>query len=257
MGHTTPHPPQFEVVLRGVSQPSQGSPSQFPKFWLHTGTQAVPTQSVVPLEFVQVLPQTPQWASLFVKFVSQPLPGVPSQLPKPAVHVPSVHMPLGHVSVAFARLHGVPHALQSVSVSMLVSHPSSGLPLQFRQKPLHTGAQSYVPGIPVQLVVPCPFVHVLPHEAQFAVVPRVVSQPFAAVQSPKPGLQPVEMHVPVAHDAVPFGTEHITPQLPQFASVVTLVSQPLSGLLSQLLQPISQTGEQSNVPGMPVQLFVP
>jgi hypothetical protein len=139
---TTPHPPQFEVVLRGVSQPSQGSLSQFPKFWLHTGTHAVPTQLFALFVSAQALPQTPQWASLFVKFVSQPLPGVPSQLPKPAVHVPSVHTPLGHVSDAFARLQGVPHALQSVRVSMLVSQPSSGLPLQLRQKPLQTGAQS-------------------------------------------------------------------------------------------------------------------
>jgi hypothetical protein len=111
--------------------------------------------------------------------------------------------------------------------------------------------------MPVQLVVPCAFVHALAQEAQFVVVPSAVSQPFAAVQSAKPALQPVGVHVPVAHDAVPFGIEHITPQFPQFVRVVTLVSQPLSGLVSQLRQPVSQTGEQSNVPGMPVQPFVP
>jgi hypothetical protein len=70
------------------------------------------------------------------------LPGVASQLSKPAAQVPRVHTPLGHVSLAFARLHGTPHAPQSVSVSMLFSQPSSGSPLQLRQNPLHVGEQS-------------------------------------------------------------------------------------------------------------------
>jgi hypothetical protein len=94
-----------------------------------------------------------------------------------------VQTPLGHVSAAFAKLHGVPHEPQSVSVSMLVSQPSSGLLLQFRQKPLQVGEQSYVPGMPVQAVVPCAFVQALLQAAQLVVVPSCVSQPAAAVQS--------------------------------------------------------------------------
>lgn len=98
-------------------------------------------QLVVPCEFVQVLPQALQCVTL-PSVVSQPLPACASQSPKPAVQVPSVQTPLGHVSLAFARLHGAPQPPQSVSVSMLVSQPSSGLPLQLRQKPLHVGEQS-------------------------------------------------------------------------------------------------------------------
>jgi hypothetical protein len=39
--------------------------------------------------------------------------------------------------------------------------------------------------------------------------------------------------------------------------VVTLVSQPSSGLPLQLFQPGSHVGEQSNVPGVPAQVFDP
>lgn len=213
-------------------------------------------QLVVPCEFVHVLPQALQCVTL-PSVVSQPLPICESQLPKPALQVPSVQTPLGHVSLALARLHGAPHAPQSVSVSMLVSQPSSGLPLQLRQKPLHVGEQSYVPGIPVHPVVPCRFVQALPHAAQFDVVPSAVSQPAAAVQSAKPALQLVGTHMPFVHAAPEFGNEQTFPHDPQFIVVVTLVSQPSSGFMLQLSQPASQTGEQSNEPGVPVQPFEP
>jgi hypothetical protein len=140
---------------------------------------------------------------------------------------------------------------------MLVSQPSSGFELQLRQKPLHVKEQSYVPGMPVQENVPWAFVHVLPQLAQFDTVPSGVSQPAAMVQSAKPELQPVIWHAPVAHDALAFANEHAWPQFTQLVVVVTLVSQPLSGFESQLFQPMSQVGEQSNVPGMPPHVFEP
>jgi len=85
----------------------------------------------------------------------------------------------------------VPQEPQLVSVSMLVSQPSSGFELQLRQKPLHMGEQSYVPGIPVQVFDPWAFVQALPQAAQLVGVPSSVSQPAAVVQSTKPELQPV------------------------------------------------------------------
>jgi hypothetical protein len=93
--------------------------------------------------------------------------------------------------------------------------------------------------------------------AQLAVVPSSVSQPGAAVQSAKPALQPVMVHVPVAHDALAFGNAHAWPQFTQLAAVVTLVSQPSSGSPLQFLKPASHVGEQSNEPGAPVQAFDP
>ena len=63
--------------------------------------------------------------------------------------------------------------------------------------------------------------------------------------------------MPFVHAAPEFGNEQAFPQDPQFIVVVTLVSQPSSGFMLQLSQPASQTGEQSNDPGMPVQPFEP
>ena len=80
--------------------------------------------------------------------------------------------------------------------------------------------------MPVHAFVPCWFAQALPHDAQFDAVPSAVSQPAAAVQSAKPGLQPVGTHIPFVHAAPPFGNEQTVPQLPQFIVVVTLVSQP-------------------------------
>jgi hypothetical protein len=47
------------------------------------------------------------------------------------------------------------------------------------------------------------------------------------------------------------------PQIPQLVVVIRLVSQPLSGFASQLLQPLSQVGVQSKLPGAPVQAVAP
>jgi hypothetical protein len=216
----------------------------------------VPTQLVVPFELEQELPQALQCVTL-PRVVSQPLLARESQLPKPAVHAPKVQTPLGHDSAAFAKAQGVPHPPQLVSVSMLVSQPSSGFELQLRQKPLQVNVQSYDPGIPVQPLVPWAFVQVLPQAAQLVAVPSWVSHPAAMVQSAKPELQPVGWHEPVAHDAAPFGNEHAWPQFTQSVRVVTLVSQPSSGLPLQLRKPGSHVGEQSNAPGIPVQVFPP
>ena len=111
--------------------------------------------------------------------------------------------------------------------------------------------------MPLHAVVPWAFVQATPQAEQFETVPSGVSQPVAAVQSAKPALQPVGSHVPVAHDAPPFGNEQVCPQFTQFCRVVTLVSQPSSGLPLQFLKPASQVGEQSYVPGPPVQVLPP
>ena len=99
----------------------------------------------------------------------------------------------------------------------------------------------------------------LAQDAQFAVVPSVVSQPLLVFpsQESKPALHPVIVQVPVVHDTLAFAREQDCAQPPQFVRVVRLVSQPSSGFMLQLSQPASQVGEQSNEPGMPVQPFEP
>ena len=131
--------------MRSVSQPSLTFELQLPQFASHTGAHAkapgAPVQLVVPWELVQALPQALQCVVL-PSAVSQPFPDCPSQLSKPASHVPIVHAPLAHDSTAFVKEHGAPHAPQSVSVVVGVSQPSSGLPLQLAKPLAHVGAQS-------------------------------------------------------------------------------------------------------------------
>jgi hypothetical protein len=92
-------------------------------------------------------------------------------------------------------------------------------------------------------VVPCAFVHAVPHVPQVAVaVSRLASQPFASFpsQSPQPGLHDAIWHVPAAHVAVAFARVHCTPQPPQLASVWASTSQPSLDCVLQSLKPVLQ-----------------
>lgn len=84
---TFPQEPQFDVLVSVlVSQPFTALPSQLPKPPEQTGWQALAEQLVVPWTFVHAVPQAPQFAPLFVRFVSQPFCALPSQLPNPPLH---------------------------------------------------------------------------------------------------------------------------------------------------------------------------
>lgn len=83
------------VVSRLVSQPLLGSPSQLPAPAPQTGVQTPLMHSVVPLGLLQVVPQVPQLPSSVCRLVSQPLYGLPSQLPQPGAQLgmqaPALH----------------------------------------------------------------------------------------------------------------------------------------------------------------------
>jgi hypothetical protein len=103
--HELPQVPQFaSVVFRLVSQPFDGAPSQFPNPELQAIEHEPSEQLGVPFVALQAAPQFPQFETFVSVFVSHPVEPIPSQLPKPAAHVPSVQLPLTHDSVAFARL---------------------------------------------------------------------------------------------------------------------------------------------------------
>lgn len=77
------------------------------------------------------MPHAPQFEMDVVVFVSQPLFGLPSQLPKPIAHI-GVHMPLVHDVVPFIFEHVVPHVPQlDVLVPVLISQPLPYIPSQF------------------------------------------------------------------------------------------------------------------------------
>jgi hypothetical protein len=66
-----------------------------------------------------------------LRFVSQPLVALLSQLPKPGSQVPSAHLPAMQVALALAKLHVVPQTPQlSGSVCRFFSQPLAALPSQ-------------------------------------------------------------------------------------------------------------------------------
>jgi hypothetical protein len=84
-----PHAPQFaKLVDRFASQPVAARPSQLPNPVLHVpSTHEPPEQAAPAFANEQTLPQLPQLVTVVFVLVSQPFDAMPSQLPKPAVHV--------------------------------------------------------------------------------------------------------------------------------------------------------------------------
>ena len=135
--HTSPHAPQFALVSSATSHPFAALPSQSPKFALHVIAHVPAVHVAVPLLLLHPFPHVPQFCTLVCVFTSHPFTGLPSQLPNPPAHVPSVHDRDEHDSVAFARSHTAPHVPQSVSVPRLASHPFAATPSQSPYPTLH------------------------------------------------------------------------------------------------------------------------
>ena len=192
-------------------------------------------QLAVALAREQDVPQPPQLVS-DVSAVSQPFAATASQLPKPALHAPSVQVPVAQLALAFARAHAMPHIPQLAVVVSGASHPFEAFRSQLPKPALHvTSAQ-----LPLaQLDVAFESVHGVPHVPQFVAVVSAASQPLAALRSqlPKPALQARSVHVPVEQLALAFARVHGTPQAPQLVSVVSDASQPFADIESQSSNP--------------------
>ncbi len=100
--HALPHDPQCETFVDELtSQPLAALPSQLRKAPLQLATvHAPPEHPAVAFASEHAFPHAPQWATVFDTFVSQPFAAVPSQLPKPAVQLPSAHAPAEQVAPA-------------------------------------------------------------------------------------------------------------------------------------------------------------
>jgi hypothetical protein len=128
--HTWLHTPQCDVDARFPSHPSVTSPLQSSKPTLHVMLHVLLVHDAVPFVPLHAWLQPPQCATVFVVFTSQPFEVLPSQFSKPALHVPIVHTPVEHDSLAFVKLHGTPQPPQFDSVVRLVSQPSAAPPPQ-------------------------------------------------------------------------------------------------------------------------------
>ena len=115
------------------------------------------------------------------------------------------------------------------------SQPLSAMSSQLFQPASQVGEQ---PGVGLQAVIPCAFVHTSLHERQFDTVPSVVSQ-FGgpATHSAKPVVQVVTSHVPFTQVSFEFGMSQTAPQTLQSVRVRVDVSQPFAAFESQLSQP--------------------
>ncbi len=164
--------------------------------------------------------------------VSHPFESIPSQLPKPALHVRIRQLPEAQLAVALARAHDTPHAVQLLSESRGVSHPLPSEPSQLPYPGLQLMiAQLPVAHVAVALARPQAFRQV----PQFVSVVTGVSQPLASTpsQSANPGLHVAIAQVPVPQVAVALARTQETLQPPQFVSVVSEVSQPFMSIPSQ------------------------
>ena len=178
-------------------------------------------------------PHAPQFAALLDVFVSHPFVGSPSQSAKGALHARIVHAPAMHAAAACAKEHVVAHVPQcSTLLDVFVSQPFAGLPSQSPKPALHA-PRTQAP--PLHDALALGNAQAWPQIPQFAaLVPRSVSQPFAALpsQSPCPA-----GHIPTAHvpplQIAPVAV-HACPQLPQLDGFTARsTSHPFAALPSQ------------------------
>jgi hypothetical protein len=149
-------------------------------------------------------PQAPQLA-VKVRFVSHPLVSLPSQFPKPALHIAATQRPLLHLAVALARLQRVPQVPQWViEVRRSVSHPFVAMPSQSPKPSLQRSSLQ----IPFeQLGTALAKAQALPQRPQCRGLADVeTSHPLARLPSqlPKPALHSLPQ-VPIEHVGALFG----------------------------------------------------
>jgi hypothetical protein len=90
---------------------------------------------------VHALPQAAQFETV-PSCTSQPFEAFVSQLAKPAVQLPNVHVPVPHDADAFGNEQATLQLPQSVSVVTLRSQPLSGLESQLLKPALQLGVHT-------------------------------------------------------------------------------------------------------------------
>ena len=241
--HARPQAPQLALSeARPVSQPLVALPSQLPKPDEQLpSVQALDTQEAEALGKTQRLPHIPQCATAVRWSTSQPLPTLPSQLPKLALHVMAAHTPPEHVGMPLVALHARPQAPQlASSVRVSTSHPSVACALQSA-----SGAGQIPPAVhelDTQMAVrPTGAVQRFMQAPQLFASARVsVSQPSMGFlwQSAKPELHAPITQSPPEHAAPALAKRQRLPQVPQLAaSVIRLTSQPVAAFRSQSPKP--------------------
>jgi hypothetical protein len=250
--HTLLQALQLLSVFSGASQPLDAMPSQLPKLGSHTPSEHVPVEQLsAALVRAHVVLHAPQSVSV-LSGVSQPLAAMPSQFAKPALHAPSVQVPVPQLAVALARLQLTLHPPQCVVVFVGCSQPLVSSPSQFAKPVLHVPS-AHVPAghVAVALVR----AQGTPQPPQFVSVYKLCSQVVPSLsQSAVPAAQDDSEHTPPEQVRLSL-TPHAAPHAPQLTPVLSGVSQPLVASPSQLPKPLLQTPSvQVPVPQLAVAL---
>jgi hypothetical protein len=256
--HIRPQPPQCEPeVFRFVSHPLVGSMSQLPKPAVHAPNVQEPIAHEAAAEAkLQRRPHTPQLEDDVCRSASQPLDVIPSQSPRPVMHIDVPHVPMLHEAVdPIGAAHAFPQRPQWFGFTVvIVSQPLLGFA---SQSPVPAG-QPEIPHTPIVHDAVAPIAgHALPHIPQWVTeLLSSVSQPLAAIpsQSPKPVSQLATAHIPIAHEAVAWGSMHRLPQRPQlFMSVARRTHSPMQDIVpaGQLLRHIPSEQKSPIVHALP------
>ena len=214
--HSTPQAPQLAVVRMLTSQPSAYRLLQLAKPSLQpTMVHAELTHSALPLAAAQTVPQAPQLLAVFVRFTSQPLPGAPSQSPRPGAQLEMPQLPFTQFGVPPTAEHTLLQVPQLFTSELLaISQPLLSWASQLRKPALQL-----IPHIPlVQVAVPFWSLQTVPQAPQCSVEEfRFVSQPFEAMpsQSANGALHEAMAQDPPEQTAVAFGRLQAEPQAPQ------------------------------------------
>ncbi len=229
--HVRPHIPQWLLLLSAVSQPFAGIASQLPKPAVQLERVHAPAvHAAAPLANEHALPHIPQCA-VESREVSQPLAALPSQSPKPALHV-NLQAELEHETVAFARAgQALPQEPQCEALLVVLTQdiPQSVSPAP---QPLTQTRMELQLGVPPE--------QALPQALQLAAVPSGVSQPFAVLPSQfaKPALQLAMAQAPAVHVLLALGSEHVRPHAPQLLSLVRVSTHVMPQRVSAGAQPV-------------------
>ncbi len=186
--------------------------------------------------------------------VSQPFAALPSQSPKPAAQLTTVHIPAEHPAVALGKVHTRSQPPQLVGSVRVSSQPFRMLPSQSVNPGKHLGIEHSPPthgavvfggglqlrpqrpqlfpsvfrstheaphmvhvGMQAPAEQAIPAGHALPHAPQWVAVSRRASQPVIELPSqfPKPGSHAPSTQPPPAHTAVAFVNRQTLLQPPQ------------------------------------------
>ncbi len=222
-------------MRRSVSQPFIRSPSQLPKFVLHTIPQVPPAHDADALGRAgHMRPQPPQFDTL-TRVSTHDDPHIVSPDAQPVRHVPAEQI--------CTDPQAFPQRPQLCELDVRsTSQPFAGFMSQ-SAKPMLQVPTAQRPA--AHAGIPFAITHDVAQAPQCAAsVRRSTSQPFAGFmsQSAKPSRHAPSVQTPIAHDDAALGSAHTVPHAPQFESLVAVsASQPLAGFMSQSAKPALHT----------------